>query len=79
MDRWVVGSGFGFELVGGFSFGFWWLGFVLIWRLGMVLGDQWFVVVAGYGFAGVCFEFGGWVWCWGWVLVLMMAGWWQRQ
>ena len=53
----------------------------------MVLGDLWFIVVAGYGydlvagygFAGVCFEFGGWVWCWGWVPVLMMAGWWQQQ
>ena len=62
------------SLVGGFSFGFWWLGLVLIWRLGMVLGDQWFVVVIGYGYG-----FGGWVWCWGWVPVLMMAGWWQRQ
>ena len=42
------------SLVGGFSFGFWWLGFVLIWRLGMVLADQWFVLVAryGYGFGG---------------------------
>ena len=36
-------------------------------------------LVAGYGFAGVCFEFGSWVWCWGWVLVLMMVGWWQQQ
>ena len=49
------------SLVGGFSFGFWSLRFVLIWWLGMVLGDQWFVVVAGYGYG-----FGGWVWfCWG--------------
>ena len=21
-------------------------------------------MVVGYGFAGFCFEFGGWVWCW---------------
>nr|POE70757.1 isoform 2 of probable lrr receptor-like serine/threonine-protein kinase [Quercus suber] len=27
----------------------------------MVLGDRWFVVVVGYGFAGFCFELGGWV------------------
>ena len=52
------------SLLGGFSFGFWWLGFVLIWWLGMVLGDRWFVVVVGYGFAGFCFKFGSWVWCW---------------
>ena len=30
----------------------------------MVLGDRWFVMVVGYGFARFCFKFGGWVWCW---------------
>ena len=37
------------------------------------------VLVPVYGFAGVCFEFGSWVWCRGWVSMLMMVGWWQQQ
>ena len=57
LDRWVVGSGFGF--------GFWWLGMAL---LGLVLsllgGFRCWVLAAGYGVAGFSFEFGGWVRCW---------------
>ena len=70
----VVGYGFaGFC----FEFGGWvwcWVINGLLRWLGMGM-----VLVAGYGFAGVCFEFGSWVWCWGWVSVLKMADWWQRQ